>query len=236
MSLEIKPITKQKGNEFNIPKFLPQPPFRMVFVAPTNSGKTTVINNMLSKSAFGYNSVFKKNIFLFSPSSQYDDVLDSLNIKEDNIRNFLDEEFIDEIVEDQKRIIQEHGKKKSPHLLFIFDDVVLQIKKTGDNALKRIFYYGRKYNISCMITTQKYKALQTDYRLNASSYIYFLNTNNKEKETITDDQPIDKEDFHEIWRLAKEDGNYSFIYVNMSQPIKERYYINFTKHVIMYAS
>ena len=233
MSLEIIPISKAHGNKFNIPKFLPQPPFRMVFVAPTNSGKSTVINNMLSKLAFGYKGVFKKNVFLFSPSSQYDEVLDSLSIKEENIKSFLDEQFIDDIIDDQKGIINEHGKSKAPHLLFIFDDVVLQIKKTGDNALKRIFYYGRKYNISCMITTQKYKALQTDYRLNASSYIYFLNTNNKEKETITDDQPINKEDFHEIWSIAKENGNYSFIYVNMSQSIKERYYINFTKHVIM---
>jgi len=233
MSLEIKPVAKAKQNQFNIPKFLPQPPFRMVFVAPTNSGKTTVINNMLTKPAFGYKSVFKKNIFLFSPSSKYDDVLDGIDIKEDNIKANLDEPFIDEIVEDQKKIIEEHGKKKSPHLLFIFDDVVLQIKKTGDNALKRIFYYGRKYNISCMITTQKYKALQTDYRLNASNYVYFLNTNNREKNTIAEDQPIDRDDFYEIWDLAKEDGNYSFIYVNVSQPVKERYYINFTKHVVI---
>ena len=58
MSLAIKPISKAQGNKFNIPKFLPQPPFRMVFVAPTNSGKTTVINNMLSKPVFGYKAVF----------------------------------------------------------------------------------------------------------------------------------------------------------------------------------
>lgn len=233
MSLEIKPVSKAKNHAFNIPSFLPQPPFRMVFVAPTNSGKTTVINNMLSRPSFGYKAVFKNNIFLFSPSSKFDDVLDGLNIKESNIKTELDEPFIDEIMEDQKKIISEHGKKKSPHLLFIFDDVVLQIKKTGDNSLKRIFYYGRKYNISSMITTQKYKALQTDYRLNASNYIYFLNTNNKEKTTITDDQPIDKDLFNQIWERAQNDGNYSFIYVNLNQPVKDRYYINFTKHIIM---
>ena len=84
-----------------------------------------------------------------------------------------------------------------------------------------------------MITTQKYKALQTDYRLNASNYVYFLNTNNKEKTTIAEDQPIDKEYFDEIWELAKNEGNYSFIYVNVNQPVKERYYINFTKHVVI---
>ena len=233
MSLTIKPISTKKDDNFNIPSFLPQPPFRMVVVAPSNSGKTTLINNMLSKPSFHYKQLFKKNIFLFSPSSSYDEALDTLKIKEENIRPNLDEEFIDSIIEDQKEIIQEHGKKEAPHLLFLFDDIVLQVKKTNDNALKRIFYYGRKYKISCIITTQKYKSLPTDYRLNASNYIYFLNTNGKEKNTICDDQPIEKSDFMKIWELAKEEGKYSFIYVNTKDGSKNQYYINFTKHIII---
>ncbi len=65
----------------------------------------------------------------------------------------------------------------------IFDDVVLQIKNTKENILKKIFFYGRKYKISCIITSQKYIALPPDYRLNASQYIYFLNVNGKERKT-----------------------------------------------------
>ena len=145
----------------------------------------------------------------------------------------MDEEFIDNIIEEQKELIEKNNKAKAPHILMIFDDVVLQIKNKKENILKKIFFYGRKYKISCIITSQKYKALPPDYRLNASQYIYFLNVNGKEKMAIADDQAIEKKTFYKIWKMAEDDGQYSFIYVNIKEPIKTRYYINFLKRIII---
>ena len=42
---------------------------------------------------------------------------------------------IDEIVQDQKEVINEHGKANAPHILFIFEDVVLEMPKTRDSPL-----------------------------------------------------------------------------------------------------
>ena len=42
-----------------------------------------MIHNILSKSQFNYKQVFKNNIFLFPPSKNFDEVLDSLNIKDE---------------------------------------------------------------------------------------------------------------------------------------------------------
>ena len=232
MSLAIKPIHEEKSDKLNIPDRLPQPPFRMILVACSNSGKTTVINNLLSHKQFGYKQLFKKNIFLFSPSAHYDTALDNLNLKEKNIREKFDQEFIDEIVQDQKEVINEHGKANAPHILFIFDDVVLEMPKTKDSPLKKLFFYGRKYKISLMITTQKYRLLDPAYRLNASHWIYFTgNINNFELNAIADDQPLDKNTFKKIWKRATEEGQYSFIYANMKEPIKQRYYITFEQRV-----
>ncbi len=69
--------------------------------------------------------------------------------------------------------------------------------------------------------------------MNASQYIYFLNGNGKEKQAIADDQAIEKKTFSKIWKMAEDDGQYSFIYVNIKEPIKTRYYINFLKRVII---
>ena len=69
--------------------------------------------------------------------------------------------------------------------------------------------------------------------MNASQYIYFLNVNGKEKQAIADDQAIEKKTFYKIWKMAEDDGQYSFIYVNIKEPIKTRYYINFLKRVII---
>ncbi len=233
MTLAISPVKTTPPENHNIPHFMMQLPFRLIVIAPTSSGKSTMIHNILSKSQFNYKQVFKNNIFLFSPSNNFDEVLDSLNIKDENKKDFMDEEFIENIIDEQKELIEKNVKAKAPHILMISDDVVLQIKNTKENILKKIFFYGRKYKISCIITSQKYKALPPDYRLNASQYIYFLNVNGKEKQAIADDQAIEKKTFYKIWKMAEDDGQYSFIYVNIKEPIKTRYYINFLKRVII---
>jgi GTPase SAR1 family protein len=231
MTLAITQVKTTPPENHNIPHFMMQLPFRLIVIAPTSSGKSTMIHNLLSKPQFNYKQVFKNNIFLFSPSNNFDEVLDSLKIKDENKKDFMDEEFIENIMEEQKELIEKNNKSKAPHILMIFDDVVLQIKNTKENILKKIFFYGRKYKISCIITSQKYKALIPDYRLNASNYIYFLNVNSKEKQAIADDQAIEKKTFYQIWKIAEDDGQYSFIYVNLKEPIKSRYYINFLKRV-----
>ncbi len=174
MTLAISPVKTTPPENHNIPHFMMQLPFRLIVIAPTSSGKSTMIHNLLSKPQFNYKQVFKNNIFLFSPSNNFDEVLDGLNIKDENKKDFMDEEFIENIIDEQNELIDKNNKTKAPHILMIFDDVVLQINNTKENILKNTFLYGRKYKISCIITSQKYKALPPDYRLNASQYIYVL--------------------------------------------------------------
>ena len=231
MTLEIKPIKTSFKEKHDIPDILPQPAFRLILVAPSSSGKTTLVNNLLTRPEFGYKKLFKKNIFLFSPSIKYDDALDKLGVKEENTRSHYDEDFINEIVEDQKTTINKHTKEKAPHILMLFDDIVFELPKTKSSELKKLFFYGRKFKISLIITTQKYRQLEPAYRLNASQYVYFLNINTREYDAIADDQPVSKPIFKSIWRNAVEHGEYSFIYVNLTQKLKDRYYINFTERV-----
>ena len=140
MTLAISPVKTTPPENHNIPHFMMQLPFRLIVIAPTSSGKSTMIHNILSKSQFNYKQVFKNNIFLFSPSNNFDEVLDSLNIKDENKKDFMDEEFIENIIDEQKELIEKNVKAKAPHILMIFDDVVLQIKNTKENILKKIFF------------------------------------------------------------------------------------------------
>ncbi len=133
MTLAITQVKTTPEENHNIPHFMMQLPFRLIVIAPTSSGKSTMIHNILSKSQFNYKQVFKNNIFLFSPSNNFDEVLDSLKIKDENKKDFLDEEFIEHIMEEQKELIEKNNKSKAPHILMIFDDVVLQIKNTKEN-------------------------------------------------------------------------------------------------------
>lgn len=57
-------------------KHLPNPSecFRLIFFSPSNSGKSNVIKNMITRSEFGYNNYYKNNIFLFSRTVDIDPV------------------------------------------------------------------------------------------------------------------------------------------------------------------
>jgi hypothetical protein len=108
-----------------------------------------MIHNILSKSQFIYKQVFKNNIFLFSPSNNFDEVLDSLKIKDENKKDFMDEAFIENIINEQNQLIEKNNKAKAPHILMIFDDVVLQIKNTKENILKK--YFSMEENIEFLV-------------------------------------------------------------------------------------
>ena len=144
MTLAITQVKTTPAENHNIPSFMMQLPFRLIVKAPTSSGKSTMIHNLLCKSQFGYKKIFKNNVFLFSPSNNFDEVLDSLNIKNENKKDFMDEEFIENIMEEQKELIEKNNKAKAPHILMIFDDVVLQIKNTKQNILKKNIFLWKK--------------------------------------------------------------------------------------------
>ena len=144
MTLAITQVKTTPPENHNIPSFMMQLPFRLIVIAPTSSGKSTMIHNLLSKSQFNYKQVFKNNIFLFSPSNNFDEVLDSLKIKDENKKDFMDEEFIENIMEEQKELIEKNNKSKATHILMIFDDVVLQIKNTKENILKKNIFLWKK--------------------------------------------------------------------------------------------
>jgi phage pi2 protein 07 len=112
MTLAITQVKTTPPENHNIPSFMMQLPFRLIVIAPTSSGKSTMIHNLLSKPQFNYKQVFKNNIFLFSPSNKFDEVLDSLKIKDENKKDFMDEEFIENIMEEQKELIEKTINQK----------------------------------------------------------------------------------------------------------------------------
>ena len=66
MTLEIKPIKTSFKEKHDIPDILPQPAFRLILVAPSSSGKTTLVNNLLTRPEFGYKKLFKKKKIIFT--------------------------------------------------------------------------------------------------------------------------------------------------------------------------
>jgi hypothetical protein len=61
-----------------IPEPLLQPPFTMAMIAPTKSGKSTIIANMLKNCLMGYNDNVFSEIYYISPTIAFDRTLKSI--------------------------------------------------------------------------------------------------------------------------------------------------------------
>lgn len=224
------PETKEDKNE--ISKILFQPPFRIIVVAPSNSGKSVLISNLISSHDLPYRKFFKKNIFIWSSTFNLNDPSFSMsdNIEQSNIYDEYNENSIMEIVNEQIGIIHKYSKKKAPHLLFIFDDVVQDLPKTKMSIMNKLFFSARHYNISLILLSQQYKMVNRPLRLNASDIIIFQTGNNQEIQKIAEEQAIEVNRFKQILKEATEEP-FSFLVIHNKLPIKDRYQLRLSTHI-----
>ena len=223
---QIEPLIKLEPDKSHIPDFLPAAPFRMLFVAPSNSGKSLIIGNLLSKPEFGLKQTFKSNIWMFSPTYENGDPsYHGVNIKKENIYNSYDENAINAILNEQRSIIAKRGKKRSPHLLFVLDDLITAIPQSRHSQLVTLFFSGRHVKVSLIVTSQTAKSIPKPIRLNASAMI-ILRVNNIEVKALAEEQQVDIDIFEEMYRTATAEP-YSFLFINLTKPISERYYERF---------
>jgi len=198
----------------------------MMVIGSSGSGKSNFLKNLITKKDFGYKKIFKKNIFIFSPTSMADETFSSIkNIKEENIFDSLDK--LEDLINEQKKIIADRGKKKSPHIWIIMDDCLgsKKLNNTYSNVVNQLFFKGRHYNISISLVSQVYK-IPRSIRLNTNCIVIFNGLNQSEVLAIERESPVN---FREMYK-TRASTNYSFIYINNTKPLENRYYdSNFNK-------
>jgi len=215
-------------------KHLPIPDksgFRMAVYAPSFSGKSFMINDLLTNPEYGYNKVFKPSqIFIMSPTYKNDDSYKDLKkMMKDNPENIIDnynEDFINSILDFQHQKLKEN---KCRPVLLIIDDLITSIKSTRQGKLVDLFIKGRHHKVNIIITSQKYKLVPSSIRVNSSANIYF--TNNMNKKELDDIAYESSDDYFKplAENLRKDYFQYDFIYCNMKKPYNEKYYKNFNK-------
>lgn len=228
---EIKPLPKKEENKSKIPNNLPQN--NIIFVAPSNSGKTTLIVNMIMRKKFGYIEHFDE-IHIFSPTLYLDDsfnmVLEYSNLKKKPRKSYSDiyvkDEYNDDMIEG---IFELQKNDKSKKILIILDDVA-DILNSNNQTLKKVFFKGRHYNINCWISTQSYKAIPRAVRINSPSFI-FLNINPNEKKMISEELSKEEKSVFEDKMLKCLDEKYNFLYLNMKTDIAKMYCKNFNDYI-----
>ena len=218
MSSELK-IHDMGGKRENHPlkhSFLPSLPMRMLIVAPSNSGKSNLLKNMLLRPEFGYRDYFTDpktnalNYFVFSRTLGADHTLDSLV---DQLPKFhAYREWDDTIIRD----IMEYSRSKTDRgVLLILDDMITDanaFNKRSGNLLNELAFMGRHHKVSFIITAQSYTSIQRPIRINTSAIIAFNLKNKREEEAFLDEQNM-WENIRDLYTIATS-PKYGFLYLN----------------------
>jgi hypothetical protein len=221
--LPVKKVNTQKT--FNVNPVLLEPPFTQLLLAPTKSGKSVLICNLLLNINF-YKDVYDE-IYFISPTVFIDPTLNAI-AEDDEIIKIHEEEDLDKIDVILKDIIDEQKKAKmkdkdAPHILIVLDDMISYFK--NNTLLDKAPSFSRHFNVSFIISTQSYVGTPTKLRRNTASYIIFKLYNNADLKQFYDEIGSQFKDFMEYYNEATED-KYNFIYCNQRDM---KIYHNFTK-------
>jgi hypothetical protein len=224
--LKIKPIPTKKKDIPLRPlmekKIIPKHPFRLILNGTSGSGKSTVLLNLMTKPQF-YKDYFD-DIYLIAPTAEIDDSFEMLKIKEDHMITNGDISKVEAILENQKENIKKKGIAKAPKTLLIFEDSQSTPKLLRSKEFLRIFIAGRHYGISTILTSQSFTKTPRGARLQATDVIYFPSSMSENMIMVEEFSPpnFTKKDMLDLINFATVEP-YSFLYINMTAPIKERY-------------
>ena len=245
-SLEIKPIDlKEYCCKQSKHSHVPTVPRRAILLAPSGSGKTVLLSNLILNI---YRGCFER-IVVFSPSIDLDKTWEPVKKYQSDVMrvdgkgkeklyfDHYDPTDLDHIIDTQRKVIKmmkTANRKKLFSVLVVIDDFADDPVFTRQSKLLHsLFTRGRHNSISTIVSTQKFAAIHPIVRVNATSLIVYRLRNNKELESFLEEVSglTGKKELLAIYKVATED-EYSFLYVNLgARQVSEVFYKNFTGRI-----
>ena len=222
----------KKGKFFDLP-------MRLLLIGKSQlAGKTNLVGNLIlrpydqtdvsGKDCYA-NNFPGRNIYIVCPSTDLDSkwqtIIRDKNIPFGNVYTKYDEDdmtaLYDRLVADFHESV---GAGREPeHTLLILDDCSFSgaLKDKMFGILTKIACNGRHANISMIVTAQKYSAVQTTIRENATGCIFF-ECSNKQLDLIMEDHcNIPKKDFIRMFRDATKE-KHTYMVINYSNDPDDR--------------
>ena len=174
-NITIKTIEEDKTKNKKIIGYdmFKQPYANILLSASKNSGKTTLIINILEKLILKRKNEYSTDIYLFSTTAHNDPLYTTLkkqceqyNIQlnlydDDNYKQIFEDDDIINKLSTRAREYEETNKDKIiyPLSIFVFDDINI-----SSHFLYEVMKKNRHYKISIIISTQYYKNLNKNCR------------------------------------------------------------------------
>ena len=252
---------KPKGNQIHLyghaAETVPSPygepfgdlPTSYILAAPTASGKTMIILNLLLRY---YKDMFAR-IWMFSPSIKLDPQYEPLRKylekmsdqdKEPLMFEDLDQGILGKILDDQRQICEECRKRKQPipQCVCILDDLadrgdILQKRQgaaSGGSWLVSLATRGRHFGVTWIISSQVLNLVGTIIRKNCRCMCVWRLRNHKEVETLCEELSgvYDKDTLMQLYRTATAEP-YSFMFVRLDAKTRETmFYLRFESRLV----
>ena len=224
--LPVRPmeIKDKKVYHQNLPSISNSRGTLMLLIGSQNSGKTTIINNLLLSKHFwgGKQSAFDGGVFIFSPSCEIDD---SCRFLRENFECYT--EYKDEYLEEIKNRQKAFKKEDMPKICIVADD--------SSGLLSRKFFHFltrfRHYNANVILSIQNFKSLMPIARSNANAVLLMNGiVNEKEMEKIEDEYSSQFKGTLKYCYKKFASKPYSFLYLKIRKNPPEMFQ-NFTKKI-----
>lgn len=210
----------KKKQEENL-SFLNKNSFMMTIVGKPGSGKSSLIEELLLNEEL-LNNKFEYIIF-FSPS----ELMNIKLIQNQNWFTIFNLQILQNIIDNLIQLIEENKQKVK--VLFVFDDMISQIKLYKNNSDFIKFIYNRRHllpfhtEISLIITTQRYVMIPINFRACLSDIIIFK-LNNRDYRFIKEDS-VGEININQLNdNILKND--HDFLYINLSEGILYKNFLN----------
>ena len=230
LDLTVKPIKNNSKDSIKQPKLaqenvVPKLLTSSLIVGRSGSGKSILMNFMLNNENI-YENWFDC-VILVSPTCNTDDVQAAFGA--DECVDDLDQadEFLSNLMNIQKKKIEEYGAENAPKVCIVFDDVIGH-KFLYSSSFTGCFTRCRHYNFTVFALSQQYKAIPKKCRLQVNNLMFFKSSDTETQSVVDDYCPpnYSKLKFLKVIQGANND-DHSFLYINMKEPFKNRYRKNF---------
>ena len=223
-------------------------PTNMLLIAPSGAGKTMILLNLLLKF---YKDMFAR-IWFFSPSIKLDPqyaplrkYLETMSDQDKEPLMFedLDQQALGKILNDQRAICEECGRRKQkiPQVCVVLDDLadrgdILTKRQGGNNGswLITLATRGRHFGVSWIISSQVLNLVGTVIRKNARSMCVWRLRNHKEVEALCEELSgvYSKDILMEMYREATAEP-YSFMFIRLDAKTREEmFYLRFEHRLV----
>ena len=199
MKIKNYDIQDDENSDFvQLHNFIPDRSFRMLICAPSGSGKTNLLLDMI------YRLLYYDKIYLYARNLQQSKYKHLLK-KFDPISQKCGYDIIEA---SNNEIIPLTDLSDDNQKLVIFDDF-LNTGRKNDEQIRDYFTNSRNKNCSCIYLSQSYYNTDKTIRLNSSHYCIFDSPSSNEKSMICRELGINKNDYQKATK-----DPFSFMYVD----------------------